>query len=84
MMTLHKDVVKKAQAEIDAVVGIERLPTSKDRLHLPYVDCILKEVLRYVYISKTLRVMKLNNLTYSINPPVPPGMLFYVRLTIKT
>ena len=82
-MTLHKDVVKKAQAEIDAVVGIERLPTSKDRPHLPYVDCILKEVLRYVYISKTLRVMQLNNLTYSINPPVPPGMLLYMQSTIE-
>ena len=82
MMTLHKDVVKKAQAEIDAVVGIERLPTSKDRPHLPYVDCILKEVLRNIYISKTLR--EAEHLTYSINPPVPPGMLFYTQLIIET
>ncbi|KAI5122645.1 hypothetical protein M0805_007908 [Coniferiporia weirii] len=46
MMTLHPEVVKKAQEEIDAVVGTDRLPTLDDRKSLPYIDCILREVFR--------------------------------------
>lgn len=46
MMTLHPEVAKRAQAEIDRVVGNERLPGFEDRERLPYIDCILKEVLR--------------------------------------
>jgi cytochrome P450 len=32
----HPEVLKKAQQEIDAVVGQDRLPTFKDRASLPY------------------------------------------------
>lgn len=47
MMIGHPDVVKKAQAEIDEIIGNDQLPSLADRPNLPYVDCILKEVLRY-------------------------------------
>lgn len=47
-MVLHPEVFKKAQAEIDRVVGSERLPDHEDRELLPYLDCVLKEVFRYV------------------------------------
>ncbi|TBU30647.1 cytochrome P450 [Dichomitus squalens] len=40
-------VLKKAQKQIDSVVGTDRLPTWADRPQLPYVDCIIKEVLRW-------------------------------------
>lgn len=46
-MTLFPDVQKKAQAEIDAVVGNDRLPKFADRTQLPYVDALAKEVLRW-------------------------------------
>ncbi|KAH8114956.1 cytochrome P450 [Phellopilus nigrolimitatus] len=46
MMVRHPEVVKKAQAEIDRVVGADRLPTYDDRPNLPYVECILKEAFR--------------------------------------
>jgi hypothetical protein len=46
-MTLFPDVQKKAQAEIDAVVGSDRLPKFTDRDQLPYVDSLAKEVLRW-------------------------------------
>ena len=39
---------RKAQASIDALLQEERLPTFADRAELPYVDAVLKEVLRYV------------------------------------
>ena len=47
-MVLYPETVKKAQAEIDRVIGLERLPILEERADLPYIDCILKEVFRYV------------------------------------
>ncbi|EIN08237.1 cytochrome P450 [Punctularia strigosozonata HHB-11173 SS5] len=46
-MTLNPEIQKRAQAEIDAVVGTDRLPTLADRDHLPYVDALVKEVFRW-------------------------------------
>ena len=46
-MVLHPDKMRLAQAQIDAVVGRERLPTYADRANLPYVDAMVKEVLRW-------------------------------------
>jgi cytochrome P450 len=38
---------RKAQEEIDRVLGPGRLPTVADRGNLPYVDAVVKEVLRW-------------------------------------
>ncbi|KAG9126871.1 hypothetical protein FRC07_001619 [Ceratobasidium sp. 392] len=46
-MVLHPDIQARAQAEIDALLGVERLPEMTDRESLPYVCCIVKEVLRW-------------------------------------
>ncbi|TCD68842.1 hypothetical protein EIP91_009556 [Steccherinum ochraceum] len=46
-MTLFPDAQRKAQEEIDAVIGPDRLPTLEDRPNLPYVDALVKEVFRY-------------------------------------
>ncbi|KDQ62054.1 hypothetical protein JAAARDRAFT_448042 [Jaapia argillacea MUCL 33604] len=46
-MTLYPEVQKKAQAELDTVVGTDRLPSPADREHLPYVDALVKEVYRW-------------------------------------
>ena len=46
-MALNPDVQRKAQAELDAVVGPDRLPEHEDRALLPYVDAIAKESLRW-------------------------------------
>ena len=50
MMTLHPEVLAKAQREVDSVIGTdpERLPMLEDRKDLPYVECIVKELYRYV------------------------------------
>ena len=48
MMVIHPEVVKRAQAEIDSVLGSRRLPNLDDRDKLPYIDCIVKELLRWV------------------------------------
>ena len=44
----HPNETKKAQAEIDEVIGHGRLPTLDDRDSLPYLDCLLHEAMRYV------------------------------------
>jgi len=46
-MILHPDVFAKAQAEIDRVVGFDRLPDFQDRSSLPYVESVVKEVYRW-------------------------------------
>ena len=47
MMIHYPDIAKTAQAQIDEVVGTNRLPTFEDRSSLPFVECILKETFRY-------------------------------------
>jgi len=46
-MAMHPDVQRKAQAEIDAVVGQDRLPDFNDRDNLPFVNAIVKETFRW-------------------------------------
>ncbi|KAG6873902.1 hypothetical protein C0995_009681 [Termitomyces sp. Mi166 len=50
-MTLNPEVMKKAQAEIDSVVGSDRLPTLEDRQCLPYLDALTKEVFRWNVVA---------------------------------
>jgi hypothetical protein len=48
-MTLFQDKQKRAQEEIDTVIGPNRLPEFSDRKSLPYVECLMQEVLRYAF-----------------------------------
>jgi cytochrome P450 len=50
-MSVCPEVQKKAQEEIDRVVGNSRLPTFSDRENLPYVDAIVKEILRWLPVA---------------------------------
>jgi cytochrome P450 len=45
-MVRYPEVYKKAQEEIDRVIGSERLVTIDDRGSLPYLECVLKELFR--------------------------------------
>ena len=46
-MTRNPEVQKKAQREIDEVVGNERLPTADDIEQLPYIRAIVSEAFRF-------------------------------------
>lgn len=46
-MAISTDVQRKAQAEIDRVVGPMRLPTLADRSSLPYVEAVYRELMRF-------------------------------------
>jgi len=46
-MVLNPDILKRAQAEIDSVIGKDRLPELGDRDSLPYVSAVFTESLRW-------------------------------------
>jgi cytochrome P450 family 619 len=46
-MTKWPEVQHEAQKEIDAVVGVDRMPNWSDYDNLPYVTAILKECMRW-------------------------------------
>jgi hypothetical protein len=51
-MTLNPKVYLKAQAEMDAIVGMTRLPQWTDEQKLPYLRAMVKEVLRWRPVNK--------------------------------
>ncbi|KAG5730241.1 O-methylsterigmatocystin oxidoreductase [Termitomyces sp. T112] len=79
-MVRHPEVLFKAQEEMDRVIGVDRLPTYNDRGSLPYLDCVLKEVLRWnppVPLGMPHRVMEDNSyLGYYI----PKGTIVLVNI----
>jgi cytochrome P450 len=46
-MVLFPEAQRKAQKELDDVVGLHRLLEFEDRADLPYVDALCKEILRW-------------------------------------
>ncbi|KAI0066626.1 cytochrome P450 [Artomyces pyxidatus] len=50
-LVLHPEAQKRAQAEIAAVVGKDRLPDFGDRANLPYTDALSREVLRWRVVN---------------------------------
>ncbi|OCH88028.1 cytochrome P450 [Obba rivulosa] len=47
-MVLYPDVQRKAQAQLDLVVGSGRLPEYSDRESLPYINAIVRECTRWM------------------------------------
>ncbi|KAG0698625.1 cytochrome P450 [Suillus ampliporus] len=66
-MALHPEVQIKAQAELDAVINSPgRLPGYNDRSSLPYINAIVKEVLRWNPVASLgLPHMVTNDDTYN-------------------
>lgn len=46
-MAHYPDIQSRAQIELEAVVGLSRLPNFSDRHMLPYIDALLSETLRW-------------------------------------
>ena len=46
-MALNPHVVRRAQEELDRVLGGERLPDFSDQDNLPYISAIVKELFRW-------------------------------------
>ncbi|KAG2032256.1 cytochrome P450 [Suillus americanus] len=50
-MVLYPDVQARARAEIDQVVRHDKMPCLDDRASLPYLDAILREVMRWYPVA---------------------------------
>lgn len=50
-MAMYPKVQGKAQAELDAVIGSQRLPEFSDRPSLPYVNALVKETMRWQLVG---------------------------------
>ncbi|KAI7184317.1 putative cytochrome P450 [Hortaea werneckii] len=46
-LVTHPDVLKIAQAELDSMIGQDRMPTFADEPNLPYIRALCKETLRW-------------------------------------
>ncbi|TBU25958.1 cytochrome P450 [Dichomitus squalens] len=51
LMALHPESQKRAQDEIQRVVGMSRLPTADDSDRLPYVRALILEILRWCPVA---------------------------------
>ena len=88
-MTLYPEVQTRAQAELGAVVGLDRLPSLADRPQLPYIEALVKEVLRYGLVAPKgfphrLRVDDMHN-GYFIPKKslVMPNVLYVVHAQLE-
>ena len=50
-MANYPEVQKRAQAELDTIVGTGRLPTLDDEKSLPYISALIKECLRWKSVT---------------------------------
>jgi cytochrome P450 len=50
-LVLYPQVQRRAQAELDAVIGRDRLPTFDDRMRLPYIEALCKELMRWKMVT---------------------------------
>ncbi|ELU43725.1 cytochrome P450 domain-containing protein [Rhizoctonia solani AG-1 IA] len=77
--SLFTDAIQKAQAEIDSVVGRERIPNLQDRDSLPYTEAVLLEVMRFCPPAPlaTLQPRPLNSMAIK-SVKVQLSMLTYV------
>ncbi|KAH8107810.1 cytochrome P450 [Cristinia sonorae] len=77
-MLLFPDVMRKAQAQIDEVVGRDRLPNAGDRAHLPYIRAMVRETLRWKAIGPLGLPHELNRDDVYEGYLIPKGaMVFY-------
>ena len=75
-MILHPDIQKRAQVEVDRIVGDERLPSFADRGQLPFIEAIIKECLRWKCVAP------LSELSCPLPETDPIKILFKLSLIV--
>jgi hypothetical protein len=68
---LFPEPMKKAQEEVDRVIGTDRLPNFSDRSQLPYINATVLELLRYCGITPIGRT--LNSIYFIRNVDTMPA-----------
>lgn len=70
LLAMHPDVQKRAQGEIEQVIGAGRLPDFEDRERLIYVNAVLKEVARMYQVLPLGRLTSLPSASDLMAPPL--------------
>ena len=52
-MSMYPEAQAKAQTQLDEVVGNDRLPEYSDLVNLPYIQAVVKELLRWQPVVPT-------------------------------
>ena len=81
-MALHPDKQLKAQAEIDRVIGTERMPTVQDFAALPYTSAVIKETMRW-HPALPLGKSRLPSFRLSIPIKLPVNSFICVYLGVS-
>jgi hypothetical protein len=87
-LVLYPEAQTRAQAELDAVLGRDRLPTLDDRPRLPYIEAVCKELMRWQMVtpmglsfSISIAQIRMSDSCFRSSPSVKPGRrlqgLFY-------
>jgi cytochrome P450 len=58
-LALFPQVQRRAQAELDVVVGRDRLPAFDDRPRLPYIEALCKELMRWQMVTPIGTILSL-------------------------
>jgi cytochrome P450 len=75
-MAVNPEAQRKGQDEIDNVIGTSRLPKITDRPALPYIEALMKEVLRWHPVVPLSTCLSLYPVTFPCNTfPGPPHVL---------
>jgi fumagillin biosynthesis cytochrome P450 monooxygenase len=74
-MIKYPDVQRKAQQEIDDVIGTHRLPGFADRPRLPYINAVIKESLRWYPIVPTNASHRVNEDFNYAGYKIPKGSI---------
>ena len=62
-MLVHPDVQRKAQQEVDRVVGEDCLPTMYHAASMPYIWCCVKEAIR----SMPTTIVRFTSFSYGLS-----------------
>jgi cytochrome P450 len=69
-MTYYPEIQKKAWAEIESVVGHDRLPAFTDEPNLPYLNNVVKEAFRYEIPIPSLKIVFLTERRWNLVVPL--------------
>ncbi|KAJ8473197.1 hypothetical protein ONZ45_g16385 [Pleurotus djamor] len=79
-MVLYPEVQKKAQEELDRVIGKDRLPTFADRKDLPYINALAMETLRWHTVTPTAVPHRTTEDQFFRGYFIPKGTLFMMNV----
>ncbi|XP_041646900.1 cytochrome P450 2J4-like [Cheilinus undulatus] len=80
-MAKYPEIQAKVQAEIDAVIGQSRPPSTEDRVNLPYTDAVLHEIQRIGNVAP-LSLPHMTNKDLQLGGyTIPKGVMIIPNLT---